>query len=435
MSMVSAVASPRICIVACEASGDLLGARLVQALRQVLPDAQFAGVAGDQMRAAGVEAWADTADLSVMGITEVLKHLPRLLKLRASILERAVEWKADILIGVDGPDFNIGLERRARARGLRTVHYVSPSIWAWREGRAKKLQEAADEVLCLFPMEPPIYAKYGAQATFVGHPLADEFPLEPDRAMARQTLGLAAEGEVLGILPGSRLGEISKLGAIFLAAAARLRRVAPGLRLVAPMANERCRAAFEELLRSPLPPVDSGAVEGAQNSAGTRLGVGGAAISQDEWAATCAAVHVVDGQSHAVMVASDLLLLASGTAALEGLLSKRPMVVAYKIAPLTHFIVKGLGILKVDRYSLPNILSGERLVPELMQEDCTPAAIASELARLRTDPAVSRTLLPRFLAIHEQLRKDSSVAAAQAIAALLGGEGDTDRLVSTSRSP
>lgn len=435
MSMVSPGASPRICVVACEASGDLLGARLVQALRRVFPHAQFAGVAGDQMRAAGVEAWADTADLSVMGITEVLKHLPRLLKLRKAILERAVDWRADVLIGVDGPDFNIGLERKARAKGIRTVHYVSPSIWAWREGRAKKLQEAADEVLCLFPMEPPIYAKYGARATFVGHPLADEFPLDPDQAGARQTLGLPAEGEILGILPGSRLGEIAKLGAIFIAAAARLRRTTPGLRLVAPMANQRCREAFERLLRSPLPPIEPGAGDSVQERAGARPGVEGAPVTQDEWEAACAAVHVVDGQSHAVMVASDLLLLASGTAALEGLLAKRPMVVAYKIAPLTHFIVKGLGILKVDRYSLPNILSGERLVPELMQDDCTPAAIASELARLRTAPAVRTILLPRFHAIHEQLRKDSSAAAAQAIAALLGGDGDTDRLVSTSRTP
>lgn len=434
MSVTTPEVGPRICVVACEASGDLLGARLVLSLRDLYPNATFAGVAGDHMRAAGVEAWADTADLSVMGIAEVLKHLPRLLKLRKSVLEQAVAWNPDVLIGVDGPDFNIGLERRARARGIPTVHYVSPSIWAWREGRAKTLKAAADEVLCLFPMEPPIYAKYGANATFVGHPLAEEFPVDPDQGKARHELDLPVDAEILGILPGSRMGEITRLGSIFIAAAARLRRQAPDLQLVAPMANQRCMEAFRALLSGPAPIELVQGGEAGEGVSGASLGGLDAPLSQEEWAAACSAVHLVDGRSHEVMLASDMLLLASGTAALEGLLAKRPMVVAYKISPITYWIVKGLGILKVNRYSLPNILSGERLVPELMQEDCTPAAIASELVTLRSDKAATKVLVGRFREIHEQLRKGPA-AAAQAVAAVLGRREREDWPVSTSRSP
>ena len=397
---------PRICLVACEASGDLLAAKLATALTEAIPGVELAGVAGEHMRNAGVRAWHDVSEISVMGIAEVLKHLPRLRKLRKQVLAEAEAWGADILIGVDGPDFNIGLERMAKQKGMKTVHYVSPSIWAWREGRAAKLKEATDLVLCLFPMEPPIYDRYGARSTFVGHPLADSFDIVPDQLGARSELGLPADAQILGILPGSRISEITKLGAIFVAAAARLRRQLPGLLMVAPMANARCKEAFGQILRSGVP-------EGLDPDEG--------AITEAEWRAACDVVSLVDGQSHQVMLASDQLLLASGTAALEGLLAKRPMVVAYRIAPLTHAIVKGLGILKVDRYSLPNILSGRRLVPELMQDDCRPAPIAEELTRLMTDHADREALLSEFTQIHQTLKKDSAAVAAQAVKGLLGG--------------
>lgn len=398
--------SPKVAIIACEASGDLLGSRLVRAMREQLPDAQFAGVTGEHMRREGVTGWHDVSEISVMGIGEVIKHLPRLLKLRKGVLEQAKAWGADILIGVDGPDFNIGLEKRARASGMKTVHYVSPSIWAWREGRAKKIQEAADQVLCLFPMEPPIYARYGAHATFVGHPLADEFDLVPDQARARESLEIVGSQKILGLLPGSRLGEIRTLGATFLAAAARIRRTFQDIQIVVPMANERCAEAFKAILKARMP---------------ENLDTDLEPISESEWGAVCRAVRLVDGRSHEVMLASDALIMASGTAALEGLLAQRPMVVAYKVSGLTYFIAKTIGLVKVDRYSLPNILSGESLVPELMQHDCRPAPIATEMLALLQSPARLDAMLPRFREIHRSLRNDSSRAAATAVVELLYG--------------
>jgi lipid-A-disaccharide synthase len=389
----------RIVLVACEASGDLLGASLITALRQARPDAQFEGIGGDHMRAAGMTLWHDYAELSVMGLAEVLRHLPRLLKLRNAAVARARAARPDVFIGIDGPDFNLGIERKLKAVGIPTIHYVSPSIWAWREGRARKIQRSADRVLCLFPMEPPIYARYAADARFVGHPLADQFDLSPDRAAARSRLGVPQDAHVLAVLPGSRLGEIFRLGTVFLLAAIRLRRAYPQLRLLSPMANARCRDAFGELLSAD-PPI----IEGDDTHA-----------TREEWNALRDVLMLTDGQAHQVMIASDQILLASGTAALEAMLAKRPMVVAYKIAPLTHFIVKTLGILKVDRYSLPNVLAGEPIVPELMQHDCTPAKIASVMTGLIESPATATALLPRFEAIHRELRRDAAVSAAQSV--------------------
>lgn len=366
----------RVAVVAGEDSGDLLGADLARAIASRIPGVEFAGIAGPRMRAAGVDAWWPSSDLAVMGIVEVLRHLPRLLRLRRALIERVVAWQPDVFVGIDAPDFNLGVERRLKESGLRTAHYVSPSIWAWRESRAATIGLSADRVLCLFPMEPPIYAKHGVDARFIGHPLADTFPLEPDRTAARAVLGLPAEGRVVAVLPGSRLGEIGRLGAIFAETVVRLRRTHPDLVAIAPMANPGCRAAFAPLANG---------------------------------------IQLLDGQAHEAMVAADVVLLASGTAALEAMLARRPMVVGYRIAPLTHFIVKRLGLLKTDRYALPNVLAGETLVPERMQGDCTPELLAADLARALDDPRASAHALMSFRRIHESLRCGASERAAEAI--------------------
>lgn len=369
-------------LVAGEASGDLLGAGLINALRARFPQAQFAGVGGPRMIEAGLDAWYPSEKLSVMGLVEVLRHLPELLAIRRDVARRALACRPDTFIGIDAPDFNLGLERKLKRAGLRTVHYVSPSVWAWREKRAAKIGRSADRVLCLFPMEPPIYARHHVDARFVGHPLADTFALDPDRSAARATLGLPMDAKVLAILPGSRLGEIARLGTDFIAAARLLRDKIPHLRVLAPMANPACRAAFEALL------------DGAD------------------------AIDVLDGNAHTAMIAADAILLASGTAALEAMLAKRPMVVAYRIAPMTYRIVKGLGLLKVERYALPNVLAGRALVPEIMQDACTPQALAAALLPM-LEHGAEPALLAEYRRLHLELRQDASRSAAAAIAELI----------------
>ncbi len=376
----------RIALVAGEASGDLLGAGLVRSLRERFPGAEFAGIGGAGMREAGLDAWHDCSELAVMGLAEVLRHLPRLLRLRAALRRRLLAWKPDVFIGIDAPDFNLGLERRLKRAGIRTVHYVSPSVWAWREGRAAKIGRSADLVLCLFPMEPPIYARHGIDARFVGHPLADAMPLEPDRDGARARLGVAADRTVLAVLPGSRLGEIERLWPDFLEAARLVAGRLPGMQVLVPAANPACRAAIERILA----------------------------------AAPLAGVRVLDGEAHPAMTAADVVLLASGTAALEAMLAKRPMVVGYRISALTYRIVMALGLMKVNRYSLPNVLANEPIVPELMQHDCTPDKLAAAVLAWFDDAEARATLLPRYRQIHQSLRSDGSRGAATAVAALLG---------------
>ena len=380
----------RIALVAGEASGDLLGAGLIEQLRLRFPDARFAGVGGEAMRAAGLDAWHDASELAVMGLAEVLRHLPRLLRLRRELRARVLAWKPDVFIGIDAPDFNLGLEKWLKQRGVRTVHYVSPSVWAWREKRAEKIGHSADLVLCLFPMEPAIYARHGVDARFVGHPLADAMPLDPDRAAARDALGLDPDRPLLAVLPGSRVGEIERLGADFLAAAVRVLAVVPTLQIVVPMANLQARVAFDRVL-----------------------------AAHPDAAALSLVLRTIIGHARTLMIASDVVLLASGTAALEGMLAKRPMVVGYRIAALTHAIVRGMGMLKVDRYSLPNVLAGDTLVPELMQDDCTPDKLAAAVLHWLRDPAAVAALLPRFRALHAQLRCDASARAAEAVAELV----------------
>lgn len=388
----SAARTPvRIALCAGEASGDLLGAGLIEALKQRHPEAEFAGIGGDAMRAAGMRTWHDAQELAVMGLSEVLAELPRLLRLRRDFRQRVLDWKPDVYIGIDAPDFNLGVERWLKSRGMRTVHYVSPSVWAWREGRAAKIGHSADQVLCLFPMEPDIYARHGVDARFVGHPLADEIPLDPDRAQARAALGVAFHDPVLAVLPGSRLGEIARMLPVFLDATTRVAERIPGLRVLVPAANAACADAIRtELARHPqLAPK----------------------------------LQLLDGQARTAMIASDVVLLASGTAALEAMLAKRPMVVGHRIAPLTHAIVRSLGLLKTRFVSLPNVLAGAGVIPELLQDQCTPDNLSAALLQWFESPEAVAALRPRFRAIHETLRQDASQRAADAVAELIGATG------------
>jgi lipid-A-disaccharide synthase len=345
------------------------------------------------MQAAGLQTWHSAEELAVMGLAEVVKHLPRLLALRRDVRRRVLAFKPDAFIGIDAPDFNFGLERKLKTKGIRTVHYVSPSVWAWRAKRAAKIGRSTDLVLCLFPFEPAIYARHGVAATFVGHPLADALPLDPSQADARAMLALSNDVPVLAMLPGSRLGEIRRLGADFIEAVALLRKRLPNLEVVAPMANAACRHAFEGLMKSRQ--IASGEAESP--------------------------IRLLDGQAHEAMIAADAVLLASGTAALEAMLAKRPMVVAYRVSPLTYRIVMGLHMLEVNRYSLPNVLAGRDLVPELMQDACKPEALADALLPSLAERHPPMALLAEYRHLHLELRRDASRSAASAIAGLIAG--------------
>ena len=394
----------RFALVAGEASGDLLGAGLIAALRERFPDAVFAGVGGPRMIAAGLDPWHSSDELAVMGLVEVLRHLPRLLSIRRDVRRRVLAFRPHAFVGIDAPDFNVGLERKLKKAGVRTVHYVSPSVWAWRAKRARTIGASADRVLCLFPFEPAIYAQHGVDAAFVGHPLADVFALDPVQAPARTALGIPDHVPVLAVLPGSRLGEIRRLGADFLGAIKLLQERLPDLCVIAPMANEACRAAF--------------AVELVAAGIGNReSGMGEAGSSDSRF--PIPDFRLLDGRAHEAMIAADAVLLASGTAALEAMLAKRPMVVAYRLAALTYRIVTGLGMLETNRYSLPNVLAGRDLVPELMQDACTPQALADALLPSLRERRPPVALLAEYRHLHLELRRDASRSAAAAVSALI----------------
>ncbi len=369
-----------------EASGDLLGAGLMRELRVLVPDARFIGIGGPAMRAEGLECWFDASELSVMGLVEVLRHLPRLLKLRREFVAKLIAAAPTVYIGIDAPDFNLGVERRLRRHGLRTIHYVSPSIWAWRQGRAAKIGRCADLVLCLFPFEPSLYARHGVDARFVGHPFADEIDLTIDRDAARAGLAIDPKDTVIALLPGSRSGEIERLGADILGAGRLLQQRRPGLRLLLPSAS----AAVRERLAGQLAKLNEGS-------------------------GTPARVEFLDGQARAALCACDVALVASGTATLEAALCKRPMVVAYRIAALTHWIVRRFKLLKVSHYSLPNVLAQRAIVPEISQDDVTPERLAAELERWLDDPRAVATVTQKFVTIHQSLRQNAAARAAQAI--------------------
>jgi lipid-A-disaccharide synthase len=397
--MTSSQASPLIAILAGEDSGDQLGAELIVALRQRYPAARFVGIGGARMQAQGFESWFDIRELSLFGFSEVITHLPRLLRLRRELLRRLKEARPAVVVGIDAPDFNLGVERRLKQAGLPTVHYVSPSVWAWREKRAEKIGLSANLVLCLFPMEPAIYARHGVDARFVGHPLADRFALVADRASARDFLQLPPQAPVLAVLPGSRLSELSRLGPIFLDAAARVRTAVPGLRIVIPAANAQVHARLKDLLTQ---------------------------APRDE-----SALLLLDGHAHEAMLAADMVLLASGTATLEAMLAKRPMVVGYRVTPLSYRIARAMKMLKTDVYSLPNILAragglGPELpVPELMQDACTAENLADATLALFRDSARRGRIVAMFEQLHQDLcgglDSHAGERAAAAIAELMEG--------------
>jgi lipid-A-disaccharide synthase len=380
----------RVAIVAGETSGDALGAALIASLRERVPAAQFLGVAGAAMRAAGCVPLADVHELSVMGLTEVVAHLPRLLRLRARLLREIIAWRPDVFIGIDYQQFNLGLARRLKARRFITVQYVSPQVWAWRPGRVTTMAQAYDLVLCLLPFEPPFYAAHALRARFVGHPLADQIPLYSDRAAARAALHLDPQGPVLALLPGSRETELRQLAAAFIEAAALLARSTPGLSIIAPMAGPVVRAAFERAL----------------------------AARPD-----APAVRVLDGQSRLALSAADVALVASGTATLEALLCRCPMVVAYKFAALTAWVVRQLRLVRAVHFALPNLLAGEALVPEFLQEQVRGGALAGALEQTLHDTARRHHQQERFRAIHESLRCDGAALAADAVLELLRERG------------
>ena len=376
----------RIALVAGEASGDTLGAALIEALRRRFPTAEFAGVAGPKMRAAGCVAWHSIDELSVMGLTEVITHLPRLLRLRRALHARILEWRPDVFVGVDNKEFNLGLAKLLKRAGLATVQYVSPQVWAWRPGRARTIGESVDLVLCLFPFEPDFYREYGVRAAFVGHPLADQIPMDVDRAGARAALGIPPGARVLAVLPGSRRGEVEKLAEPFARAAELLAQRYPGLVCLAPMVTPTLRDAF--------------ATRCAQ-------------------LAPTAAMRLLDGNARGALAAADVVLVASGTATLEAALSKRPMVVAYRLGALTAFLLRRFGLVKVRHFSQPNLLGGAELVPEFFQEAASPGNLAAAVARWLDDPAAVERVTAEFARIHAQLRCDGAERAAAEIAALL----------------
>lgn len=371
--------SLKIALVAGEASGDILGAGLMQAIKARHPDARFIGVGGPRMQAEGLDSYFPMERLAVMGLVEVLGRLPELLKRRRRLIRSLIDEQPDVFIGIDAPDFNLGVELKLRQAGIRTVHYVSPSVWAWRQKRVLKIQRACDLMLTLFPFEAQFYEAQQVPVCFVGHPLADAIPFEADRAAARAALGLPEQGSVVALLPGSRGGEVERLGSLFLDAAERLRTLRPGLHFVLPCANAERRAQLEAML------------------AGREL-----------------PVSLLDGRSHEALAACDAVLIASGTATLEALLFKRPMVVAYRVAPLTYRILRRL--VKSPYISLPNLLAARLLVPELIQEAATPDALATSLAPLLDDGAAQTE---GFDAIHRTLRRGASARAAEAVLQLL----------------
>ncbi|OGT21124.1 MAG: lipid-A-disaccharide synthase [Gammaproteobacteria bacterium RIFCSPHIGHO2_02_FULL_42_13] len=372
--------SLHIIILAGESSGDILGADLIHALRRLRPDCVIEGIAGSKMIEAGCCALYATEDLSVMGIIDPLKCLPRLLRIRRGIIKHVLKTKPDVFVGIDFPDFNLSIERVIKKAGIKTVHYVSPSVWAWRKRRIHKIKRAVDLMLTLLPFETTIYKEHQVPVQYVGHPLADQIPLYSDQMQAREKLGLSKDAKILAILPGSRQMELKELANIFIQTARLCLNRMPHLVVVTSMINASRRAQFETYLKS---------------------------------AAPYLSIKIFDQQSQEVMLASDVVLLASGTVTLEAMLLKRPMVVAYRLSRFHYFIARCLITIKY--FSLPNLIANRKIVPEFLQNDVTPSNLSAAVLHYFNDAGLCRELTQTYLVLHQLLKQDASMKAAEYI--------------------
>ncbi|TNH05535.1 lipid-A-disaccharide synthase [Testudinibacter sp. TR-2022] len=380
--------SPLIALVAGEISGDILGAGLIKALRQIYPNARFIGIAGPQMLSEGAESYFDMEALSVMGLVEVLKHLPHLLKIRSTLIKKLLAAKPDIFIGIDAPDFNLGVEKVLKQHGIKTIHYVSPSVWAWRQKRIFKIAKATNLVLAFLPFEKAFYDRFNVPCRFVGHTMADAIALDIDRQQACAQLQLDPNQRYLAILPGSRGSELEFLSEPFLQTALLLKQRFPDLQFLVPLINAKRRVQFETIKQQIAPELE---------------------------------MRLLDGQARQAMQVANATLLASGTAALECMLCKSPMVVGYRMKPLTYWLAQRL--VKTKYVSLPNLLADEMLVPELIQDECNPQRLAEELAVYFDDSEAEKNrtlgLKQRFAELHQMIRCNADQQAAQAVADLL----------------
>ncbi|EAR21514.1 lipid-A-disaccharide synthase [Nitrococcus mobilis] len=375
----------RIAMVAGELSGDVLGAGLIQALKRRHAGLRIEGIGGPAMRAAGLHSLYPMEALSIMGLAEVLRHLPRLVALRHRLVCHFRDHPPEVFIGIDSPDFNLGLERCLRTLGVPTAHYVSPSVWAWRRSRIKRIAQSVDLMLTLLPFEPPYYRAQGVPVVFVGHPTADRYGFDLDAAQFRSCLGLSGEGPVLAVLPGSRQGEVARIGPIFAATVAQLVRRQPELQLIAAMATPGLRRLFQRQLE----------------------------------AVGLSRCRLIEDNAKAVMGAADVVLAASGTATLEAMLLQRPMVVAYRVAPITAGVIAALRLIKTRYFALPNLLADEALVPEYIQGKATPQNLTRAVEDLLADPERASYLRQRFRQLHGILRCNANERAADALEQLV----------------
>lgn len=370
-------------IVVGEASGDILGAALMLELRKHFPNAEFSGIGGPRMLAAGFHSYFPQDRLAVMGLVEPLKRLPELLRIRKFLREHFIANRPAVFIGIDSPDFTIPLEASLKEKGVKTVHYVSPSVWAWRQKRIFKIERSVDLMLTLLPFEAKFYQEHQVPVEFVGHHLADEIPLSVDKVAARKLLGLPEQGRIVALLPGSRASEVERMGDLFMRTAVACLEQDPDLKFIIPAANSdryrQLHIALNDYVDFP--------------------------------------IELIHGHSHEAMAAADVVLLASGTVTLEALLLKKPMVVAYKLAPLSHFILSRL--VKSPWISLPNLLAQKMLVPELIQEKATPEALCNGVINYFENPDEAQQLIETFTAMHLELKRDASVRAADAVAQLI----------------
>ena len=376
----------RVGLVAGEASGDTLGAGLIQELRRLAPGTEFFGVAGPKMRAAGCEAWEPAESLAVMGLVEILRDLPRLVRLLARLRRSFIAARPDVFVGVDAPDTNLRLARHIHAAGIPTVQYVSPQVWAWRQDRVHGMQASIDLVLCLLPFEKRFYDAHGIPAQFVGHPLADAIPLVVDRHGARAALGLRADARIVALLPGSRRGEVTRLAGDFAKTARWMAAQRPDLIFIAPMANALVASIFARILARIAPQVP---------------------------------VTLLDGQAQTALIASDVVLVASGTASLEAALCKRPMVVVYRLGAMTTWLLRRLKLVKSKFFAQPNLLADRRVVGEYFQAQIVPESIGAELLMWLDDTPRREALEHEFLKVHADLKRDASARAASAVLDLL----------------